>query len=241
MIEHSIPPLTFIAHDSTPRRKKPAGGQDLVKSHISARYRRWRKSGKESLVLHPTTQNVLQHPRLYSKKHDDAKPSPSTKIVAVKPSPPHKANDSKRPPTPIYLVRNHAELHISPSPKGGLREDPFYSLPIPSEGCVPVIVDYFIHQWAPEYDADYALAGYGHPHTAIVFPLAMEQPVLLESLVAMCRVFWLIARKQSWETDTEYIKHRGRALALVQARLASDQFADNATLLAIVCLTSLEV
>ena len=98
-----------------------------------------------------------------------------------------------------------------------------------------------LHQWAPEYDAVYAQSGYRDPLLSIVFPLAMNHAVLLQSLVAMCRAFWLIARKRAWETDAEYIKHRGRALSLVQAKLNSEWCAENATLLAIVCLTSLEV
>lgn len=69
----------------------------------------------------------------------------------------------------------------------------------------------------------------------------MSHAVLLESLVAMCRVFWLGAQGERWDQDTDYIKHRGRALKHIQAKLHSEDCADNATLLAIVCLTSIEV
>ncbi len=98
-----------------------------------------------------------------------------------------------------------------------------------------------MNQWAPDFDRDYQLSGYHEPHLSIVFPLAMSQAVLFQSLVAMCRVFWLMARGQTWQDESEYLRHRGRALALVQAKLEGESVPDDATLLAIVCLTSIEV
>ncbi|RMZ76767.1 hypothetical protein DV737_g4647, partial [Chaetothyriales sp. CBS 132003] len=96
-------------------------------------------------------------------------------------------------------------------------------------------------QWAPDADLEYRRTDYNEPHRLIVFPLAMNLPVLLQSLVAMCRVFWLRAHGLIWQNDAEYLKLRGRAVALVQAKLQSASFADDATLLAIVCLTSIEM
>ena len=98
-----------------------------------------------------------------------------------------------------------------------------------------------MRQWAPEFDREYRLSGYNNPHLSIVFPLALDHAVLLQSLVAMCRVFWLMAQGQAWQEESEYLKHRGRALAIVQAKLECESVASDATLLAIVCLTSIEV
>ncbi|RMZ88278.1 hypothetical protein DV736_g4492, partial [Chaetothyriales sp. CBS 134916] len=121
------------------------------------------------------------------------------------------------------------------------RGDPFGSLPIQTDGCEPMMIDYFCQQWAPDADLEHRNTDYHEPHRLIVFPIAMNQPVLLQSLVAMCRVFWLRAQGLIWQNDPEYLKLRGRAVALVQAKLQSATFADDATLLAIVCLTSIEM
>ncbi|RMZ84276.1 hypothetical protein DV738_g762, partial [Chaetothyriales sp. CBS 135597] len=118
-------------------------------------------------------------------------------------------------------------------PNDTWRADPF--------GCLPIKSDGFFQQWAPDADLEYQRSEYDQPHRLIVFPLAMNHPVLLQSIVAMCRVFWLRAQGLPWQNDLEYLKLRGRAVTLVQAKLESTSFADDTTLLAIVCLTSIEM
>ncbi|EXJ84904.1 hypothetical protein A1O3_05579 [Capronia epimyces CBS 606.96] len=213
-------------------------------SHISSHYRRWKRISRDIARLYETSRTASWHPApeesLVNEHHHTSVLRKTPGIADT-----HKQeliDDGEERTLAAALQRHGNSLSLLMRvPKNGLRHDPFRSLPIPADGCVPLTIDYFLHEWAPEYDIDYASTGHGCPHKSLVFPLAMDHAVLLESLVAMCRVFWLIARDITWHTDAEYIKHQGRALALVQAKLSSEAFADNATLLAIVCLTSIEV
>ncbi|RMD42376.1 hypothetical protein DV735_g2751, partial [Chaetothyriales sp. CBS 134920] len=142
---------------------------------------------------------------------------------------------------PVAPLASYSRPALGLVPSDSWRADPFGCLPIKSDGCEPLMVDYFWQQWAPEADLEYQRSEYNQPHRFIVFPLAMSHPVLLQSIVAMCRVFWLRAQGSAWQNDIEYLKLRGRAVTMVQAKLESPSFADDTTLLAIVCLTSIEM
>ena len=63
----------------------------------------------------------------------------------------------------------------------------------------------------------------------------------MQALIAMCRVFYLKARNETWQDEVEYLKHRGRALALVQNKIDGEDATDDAVLMAVVCLMSIEL
>ena len=136
--------------------------------------------------------------------------------------------------------------------------EPANTYPIPNEGVVPRMVKYCEHNssvvmfsltttadtqvWAQQHGRALAFEGHPKPYLSLVFPYALQRPVLFEGIIALARAFWLLQERIAPLTDTALAYHRANAFAGLRQRLASDTTcSDDTTILTIAALTTIDV
>ena len=95
--------------------------------------------------------------------------------------------------------------------------------------------------WAPQQGKPFAFEGHPNPYLSLLFPYALQQPVLFESIVALCRVSWLLENGIDTTQDRAFLYHHGSTRDGLQKRLSSDDTAaDDTTLLTVAALSTID-
>ncbi|KEF63417.1 uncharacterized protein A1O9_01395, partial [Exophiala aquamarina CBS 119918] len=129
---------------------------------------------------------------------------------------------------------------LQPLPCNGTRDDPFTTLPIQRTKCVVETLDYFVAMCKGiEYSHSVA-PNTRNPHLMLLLPYALEHPILFESIIAVCRASVLLSRGKSAFEDPAFIQHRGNVLSALNIKLQSDSCTDDAALLTVTMLMTLE-
>ncbi|OAP64603.1 hypothetical protein AYL99_00575 [Fonsecaea erecta] len=187
------------------------------------------------------------------KKYDPSKKSPnSASDQFVQWQPPDIARDEdqedniQRKSKPSDTRQNpqaKALAYISPLeplPLNGTREDPFLVLPIKSTDTVKDTLDYFITICKGFNNAKSVVPGPVNPHLSLLLPYALKHTFLFESIISVCRASILISLgKPMWE-DYAFVHYRGNAIAGLNERLKSTEATDDAALLTVTMLMTLE-
>ncbi|EXJ91620.1 hypothetical protein A1O3_00170 [Capronia epimyces CBS 606.96] len=120
-------------------------------------------------------------------------------------------------------------------PSNGTRVDPFVSLPINATECVKETMDYFV-TICKGTNREVSV----NPHLSLLLPFALKHSTLFESIIALCRASILLSSdRPAWE-DAAFIRHRGNALAGLNIKLRSKDSTDDAALLTVSMLMTLE-
>ena len=123
-------------------------------------------------------------------------------------------------------------------PRNGTRMDPFTQIPIKGE-CVEQTLDYFLSVVMPKHNGVH-IEGHMNPHISLLLPYAMKNAVLFESMMGLCRASILTALGQDPHQDQELNRHRQRTVAAVTDRLSTPDAVNDATILAVTMLLTLE-
>ncbi|KAK4942465.1 hypothetical protein LTR10_017761 [Elasticomyces elasticus] len=119
--------------------------------------------------------------------------------------------------------------------------EPINNFPIPSEGCVPRMVKHYLEVWAPQHGRAFAFEGHPKPYQSLIFPYALERPILFETIVALSRASWLLQEGIPWSRDAALAYHRTNAFNALRLRLASaETCADDTTMTTIAALTTID-
>ncbi|KIX99463.1 uncharacterized protein Z520_05039 [Fonsecaea multimorphosa CBS 102226] len=187
------------------------------------------------------------------KKYDPSKKSPnSAPDQFVQWQPPDAARDEDQDDTiqrkskPSDGRQNpnaQALVYVSPLeplPLNGTREDPFLVLPIKSTDAVQDTLDYYITICKGFNTERSVVPGPVNPHLSLLLPFALKHTILFESIISVCRASILISLgKPIWE-DYAFVHHRGSAIAGLNERLKSSEATDDASLLTVTMLMTLE-
>ena len=123
-------------------------------------------------------------------------------------------------------------------PQNGTRMDPFTPLPVTGD-CVNQTFDYFLSVVMPKHNG-IRIEGHMDPHISLLLPYAMENAVLFESMMGLCRASILTALGRDPDQDQELNRHRQKTVAAVTDRLSTPDAVNDATLLAVTMLLTLE-
>ncbi|EXJ60876.1 hypothetical protein A1O7_05029 [Cladophialophora yegresii CBS 114405] len=136
-----------------------------------------------------------------------------------------------------------ALTHISPVeplPFNGTRMDPFLALPIKTTETVQDTMDYFITICKGTNTDKSVFSGAVNPHLSLLLPYALKHAILFESIISVCRASILISLgRPIWE-DYAFVQHRGSTIARLNAKLKTNQATDNAAILTVTMLMTLE-
>ena len=130
---------------------------------------------------------------------------------------------------------------LQPLPCNGTRDDPFTMLPIKRTECVVETLDYFVTLCKGIKYSHYSVVqNTPNPHLTLLLPYALDHPILFESIIAVCRASVLLSLGKSAFEDPAFIQHRGNALAALNTKLTSKSCTDDAALLTVTMLMTLE-
>ncbi|KAK5056619.1 hypothetical protein LTR84_012151 [Exophiala bonariae] len=129
---------------------------------------------------------------------------------------------------------------LQPLPLNGTRDNPFSVLPIKRTECVVETLDYFVTMCSGIQYQQTPVTKTPNPHLSLLLPFALENSLLFESIVAVCRASILLSLGKSAYEDPAFIQHRGSALAALNVKLKSKTCTDDAALLTVVMLMTLE-
>lgn len=143
------------------------------------------------------------------------------------------------------VIRSNKSMSTPPSPLqplpcNGTRDNPFSILPIKRTACVVQTLDYFVTLWDGMNSQRALVTETPDPHLSLLLPFALEHSLLFESIVAVCRASMLLSLGKSAFEDPAFIQHRGSALAALNVKLKSKTCTDDAALLTVVMLMTLE-
>ncbi|OAL38024.1 hypothetical protein AYO20_02857 [Fonsecaea nubica] len=148
-----------------------------------------------------------------------------------------KSSDAKQNPLAKALV---FVSPLEPLPMNGTREDPFLVLPIKSTETVQDTLDYYVTICKGFRNERSVVPGPVNPHLSLLLPYALKHPILFESIISVCRASILISLgRPIWE-DYAFVHHRGSAIAGLNERLQSSEATDDAALLTVTMLMTLE-
>lgn len=123
---------------------------------------------------------------------------------------------------------------VEPLPLNGTRVNPFLALPIKSTETVQDSMDYFISICGG------TSPGPINPHLSLLLPYALENAILFESIISVCRASILISLGRSLWDDYAFVHHRGSAIAGLNRQLKTNEATDNSALLTVTMLMTLE-
>lgn len=129
---------------------------------------------------------------------------------------------------------------LQPLPLNGTRDNPFSILPIKRTECVAETLDYFVTMCSGIHSQQTPVIKTPNPHLSLLLPFALEHSLLFESIIAVCRASILISLGKSAYEDPAFIQHRGSALTALNIKLKSKDCTDDAALLTVVMLMTLE-
>ncbi|KIW92687.1 uncharacterized protein Z519_06534 [Cladophialophora bantiana CBS 173.52] len=187
------------------------------------------------------------------KKYDPSKKSPnSAPDQFVQWQPPDSARDEDQEETVHRKSKSsdarqnpHAKAlvlasPVEPLPLNGTREDPFLVLPIKSTETVQDTLDYYITICKGFNNKKSVVPGPVNPHLSLLLPYALKHTILFESIITVCRASILISLgRPIWE-DYAFVHHRGSAIAGLNEKLKSNEATDDAALLTVTMLMTLE-
>lgn len=221
-----------------PLTRKPSSGETPTAKAQGRRkpgYRRirWREydPGKKGANLTPD-QFVPWEPPSVKKDVDCDTRSPAASL---------KSNSNDR----VTVLRLNKPVSPPPSPLqplpcNGTRDDPFTVLPIKRTECVVETLDYFVTMCHGMELHHSVVSETRNPHLSLLLPFALDHSILFESIVAVCRASILLSLGRSAFEDPAFIQHRGNALAALNTKLRSEACTDDAALLTVVMLMTLE-
>ncbi|ETI24268.1 hypothetical protein G647_03637 [Cladophialophora carrionii CBS 160.54] len=129
---------------------------------------------------------------------------------------------------------------VEPLPFNGTRMNPFLALPIKTTETVQDTMDYFITICKGTNTDKWVSSGAVNPHLSLLLPYALKHAILFESIISVCRASILISLgRPIWE-DYAFVQHRGSTIARLNAKLKTNQATDNAALLTVTMLMTLE-
>jgi hypothetical protein len=203
-------------------RRKPGYGQI-----------RWREYDPSKKAANQTPNQFVPWQPPSIKKDPDC----DTRSPAITP----KGNSNDR----VTILRLNKSMDTPPSPLqplpcNGTRDDPFTVLPIKRTECVVETLDYFVTMCHGIEIHDSVVSKTPNPHLSLLLPFALDHSILFESIVAVCRASILISLGKSAFEDPAFIQHRGNALAALNTKLRSNACTDDAALLTVVMLMTLE-
>ncbi|KIX08945.1 uncharacterized protein Z518_00023 [Rhinocladiella mackenziei CBS 650.93] len=129
---------------------------------------------------------------------------------------------------------------IQSLPSNGTRVDPFLTLPIKATECVQDAMDYFVTICKGFNTEKSIVPGPVNPHLSLLLPFALKHAILFESMIAVCRASVLLSLGRSIFEDSACVQHRGNAIAGLNATLQSKECTDDAALLTVTMLMTLE-
>ncbi|KIW29164.1 uncharacterized protein PV07_05000 [Cladophialophora immunda] len=187
------------------------------------------------------------------KKYDPSKKSPnSAPDQFVQWQPPDAARDEEQEDTiqrktkssdPRQNPQSKSLVFVSPVeplPLNGTREDPFLALPIKSTETVQDSLDYYITICKGFNNTKSVVPGPVNPHLSLLLPYALKHTILFESIISVCRASILISLGRPIWDDYAFVHHRGSAIAGLNERLQSHDATDDAALLTVTMLMTLE-
>lgn len=126
------------------------------------------------------------------------------------------------------------------SPANGHRQDPFVTLPIEATATVTSALDFFLATCVPmKRNSEWPL-GRPNPHMSMLFPFMLKEPMLFETIVALCRTSILLSQGKKVEEDSGFIYHRARAIKAVTKNLTTPDGVSDASMLSIAMILTLE-
>ena len=127
---------------------------------------------------------------------------------------------------------------IEPLPQNGTRVNPFLALPIKKTETVQDTMDYFVT--ICKGLTSRSMPGQVNPHLSLLLPYALKHAVLFEAIISVCRASILLSLgRPIWE-DCAFVQHRGSAIAKLNDKLQSKEATDNAALLTVTMLMTLD-
>ncbi|KAI1608614.1 hypothetical protein EDD36DRAFT_87975 [Exophiala viscosa] len=103
------------------------------------------------------------------------------------------------------------------------------------------MVKHYLEVWAPQHGRAFAFEGHPKPYQSLIFPYALERPILFEAIVALSRASWLLQEGIPWSRDAGLAYHRSNAFNALRLRLASEETcADDTTMTTIAALTTID-
>jgi hypothetical protein len=118
--------------------------------------------------------------------------------------------------------------------------DPFLALPIKTTETVQDTMDYFITICKGTNTDKSVFSGTVNPHLSLLLPYALKHAILFESIISVCRASILISLgRPIWE-DYAFVQHRGSTIARLNDKLKTNQATDDAALLTVTMLMTLE-
>ncbi len=87
----------------------------------------------------------------------------------------------------------------------------------------------------------YTVEGHENPHMTLLFPFMMQSAMLFESIIALCRASILICVGKTASDDRALTYHRTRAIKGVSESLSTTGATEDAVLLSVAMLLTLEV
>lgn len=88
----------------------------------------------------------------------------------------------------------------------------------------------------------FAFEGHSNPYISLLWPYALQDAVVFEGLIAMCRASWLLEHGQDTLHDRGYIYHHNNSRTALQKRLEDPRTCcDDTTLLSVLTLTTIDV
>lgn len=129
---------------------------------------------------------------------------------------------------------------LQPLPSNGMRVNPFLPLPIKATECVQDTMDYFIMICKGTETDIPSVFGTVNPHLSLLLPFALKHSILFEAIIAVCRASILLSLGRPTFEDTAFIQHRGNAMAGLSTKLRSKDCTDDAALLTVAMLMTLE-
>ncbi|KAI1615262.1 hypothetical protein EDD36DRAFT_180104 [Exophiala viscosa] len=136
-------------------------------------------------------------------------------------------------------LRVIAASPLQPLPSNGTRVDPFLCLPVKATDSVRNSMDYFVMICKGMSKETTILAG-PNAHLSLLLPFALEHAILFESMMAVCRASVLLSLGRPAFEDSAFIQHRGNAIAGLNKALRSTKCGDDASLLTVTMLMTLE-
>ena len=96
--------------------------------------------------------------------------------------------------------------------------------------------------WAPQQGRPFAFDGHPNPYLSLLWPYALQHPVLFEGIVAMCRASWLLEHGYDTLQDRGLAYHHNNTKHSLQKRLDNPETcADDTTMLTVLALTTIDV
>lgn len=185
------------------------------------------------------------------KKYDPGKKSPSSSADQfVQWQPPDSNQDAARddlrqrkpkkledpPPSKAMVVVSP----VQPLPCSGTRVDPFLALPIKATETVQDTMDYFVTICKGVNAENMTVRGPINPHLSLLLPFALQNGILFEAMIAVCRASILLSLGRPIWDDQAFVHHRGSTITALNSRLKTKDATDDASLLTVTMLMTLE-